>query len=218
VVLTFRSWELEAQMHVIVKGRNTHVSTHLKELATHKLEKVQRFFGTIITMEIEFSEEHNPRIADKHTVEVVLTTNARTFRAAASGPDPSSAIDKVLAKLESQVKRLKGKFVRRGSRTAKASKNAGPSALVTGEEPFQNARNGRGHPIESSEDLEGAERGEARITHVTRFVVKPMTAEEAVLQMESLGHDFYLFVNAESEQTGVVYRRRDGSFGLIEPD
>ena len=59
---------------------------------------------------------------------------------------------------------------------------------------------------------------EPRITRVTRFTVKPMTAEEAVLQMETLGHDFYLFVNAESEQAGVVYRRRDGSFGLIEPD
>jgi ribosome hibernation promoting factor len=205
-------------MHVIVKGRNTHVSTHLKELAVHKLEKVQRFFGTIITMEIEFSEEHNPRIADKHTVEVVLTTNARTFRAAASGPDPASAVDKVLAKLESQVKRLKGKFVRRGSRTAKVTKSSIPYGLVTGEEPIQNARNGRTHPIESAGDLEGAETGEPMITHVTRFAVKPMTAEEAVLQMESLGHDFYLFINAESEQTGVVYRRRDGSFGLIEPD
>ena len=55
------------------------------------------------------------------------------------------------------------------------------------------------------------------VTRVKQFVVKPMTAEEAVLQMESLGHDFYLFVNPESEQAGVVYRRSDGSFGLIEP-
>ena len=205
-------------MHVIVKGRNTHVPDHLKELATHKLEKVQRFFGRIISMEIEFSEEHNPRISDKHTVEVILTTGARTFRAHASGPDAASAIDAVLAKLVAQVTRLKSKLVRRGSRTGHNNKNHAPVTPVEELLTSPNARNGSRHPIESSEELEGGEPGEPMITRVTRFAVKPMTAEEAVLQMESLGHDFYLFVNAESEQAGVVYRRRDGSFGLIEPD
>jgi putative sigma-54 modulation protein len=208
----------EAGMQVIVTGRNTHVSTHLKELATHKLEKVQRFLGKIITMEIEFSEEHNPRIADKHTVEVVLTTKAHVLRAHASGPDPASAIDKVLDKLEAQVKRLKGKFVRRGSRIARLGRKPFSGATPSGIRDYPNARNGRNHPIESGQDLEAGEKDEPEITRVTRFAVKPMTAEEAVLQMEMLGHDFYLFVNAESEQAGVVYRRRDGSYGLIEPD
>jgi ribosomal subunit interface protein len=205
-------------MHVIVKGRNTHVPAHLKELATHKLEKVQRFFGRIISMEIEFSEEHNPRISDKHTVEVILTTGARTFRAHASGPDPVSAIDAVVAKLTRQVTRLKSKYVRRGSRTGHNNKNHAPVTPVEGLLTSPNARNGSLHPIESSEELEWGEPGGPQITRVTRFTVKPMTAEEAVLQMETLGHDFYLFVNAESDQAGVVYRRRDGSFGLIEPD
>src|SRR5438132_10440984 len=112
--------EQEAGMQVIVKGRNTPVSPHLKELATHKLEKVERFLDKILSLEIEFSEEHNPRIADKHTVEVILTTKAHVLRAHASGPDPTSAVDGVLDKLEAQVKRLKGKFVRRGSRTSRA--------------------------------------------------------------------------------------------------
>ena len=75
-------------MQVIVKGRNTHVPPHLKELATHKLEKVERFLDKILSLEIEFSEEHNPRIADKHSVEVILTTKAHTLRAHAAGPDP----------------------------------------------------------------------------------------------------------------------------------
>ena len=93
-------------MQVIVKGRNTRVPPHLKELATHKLEKVERFLEKILSLEIEFSEEHNPRIADKHTVEVILTTKAHVLRAHASGPDPASAVDSVLDKLEAQVKRL----------------------------------------------------------------------------------------------------------------
>ncbi|HJT37380.1 MAG TPA: ribosome-associated translation inhibitor RaiA [Actinomycetota bacterium] len=205
-------------MQVIVKGRNTHVPPHLKELATHKLEKVERFLERILSLEIEFSEEHNPRIADKHTVEVTLTTKAHVLRAHASGPDPASAVDAVLDKVEAQVKRLKSKFVRRGSRTSRAMRVVTRPPRTIGEETGNhNARNGRNHPIES-QGLEVGEGDEPRITRVTRFTVKPMTAEEAVLQMETLGHDFYLFVNAESEQAGVVYRRRDGSFGLIEPD
>jgi ribosome hibernation promoting factor len=207
-------------MQVIVKGRNTHVSPHLKELATHKLEKVQRFLDRIQTLEIEFSEEHNPRIADKHGVEVTLTTKAHTLRAHAAGPDPATAIDAVLAKLEGQVKRLKSRFVRRGNRThlPKGSDNYASGPRAPGELPGRNARNGSGIPIESVKELDEVESGEPRITSVKRFTVKPMTAEEAVLQMETLGHDFYLFVDAESAQAGVVYRRRDGSFGLIEPD
>jgi ribosomal subunit interface protein len=211
--------EQEAGMQVIVKGRNTHVPQKLKDLATHKLEKVQRFLDKIISMEIEFSEEHNPRIADKHTVEVTLTTKAHVLRAHASGPDPTSAVDGVLDKLEAQVKKLKGKFVRRGSRTSRAMRGILRAPRTIGEETDNhNARNGRNHPIESLEELEAGEEDEPRITRVTRFTVKPMTVEEAVLQMESLGHDFYLFINAESEQAGVVYRRQDGSYGLIEPD
>ena len=205
-------------MQVIVKGRNTHVPPHLKELATHKLEKVERFLDKILSLEIEFSEEHNPRIADKHIVEVILTTKAHVLRAHASGPDPASAVDGVLDKLEAQVKRLKGKFVRRGSRTSRAMRTVLRAPTFGEESDNHNARNGRNHPIESIEDLEAGEEDEPRISRVTRFSVKPMTVEEAVLQMESLGHDFYLFVNAESEQVGVVYRRRDGSYGLIEPD
>src|SRR5438270_11348710 len=136
----------EAGMQVIVKGRNTHVPPQLKELATHKLEKVQRFLDKIISMEIEFSEEHNPRIADKHTVEVTLTTKAHVLRAHASGPDPTSAVDGVLDKLEAQVKRLKGKFVRRGSRTSRAMRAVMRVPRSGGENTDNhNARNGRNH-------------------------------------------------------------------------
>lgn len=201
-------------MQVIVTGRGTHVSNHMKKVAGEKLEKVQRFFDRINTMQIEFSEERNPRLASrKHTVEVTLTTKQHTLRAHASGPDPSAAVDGVLAKIEQQVKRLKGKFVERGSRTAGAKKakartraQALPAALDIGT-PVVESGNGNGS---------GASNGRVRITRVKQFVLTPMTAEEAVLQMETLGHDFYLFVNPRSETAGVVYRRRDGSFGLIE--
>lgn len=220
-------------MQIIVKARHTEVPESLKQMAIQKVERVRRFFDKILKLEIEFSEEHNPRIADKHTVEVILTTKAHVLRAHASGPDPASAVDLVVDKIEAQATKLKGKIVRRGSRTAnaradgnrignnKANGRKTPSSTAPSLAGIRApaSMNGAGRPIQSPDDPEsGEEGGGPRITRVKRFAVKPMTTEEAILQMESLGHDFYLFVNAESEQAGVVYRRRDGSFGLIEPD
>jgi len=208
-------------MQVIVKGRHTKLPNNIKELAAQKIEKVQRLFDRIQKLEIEFTEEHNPRIADKHTVEVILSTKAHVLRAHASGPDPMSAVDKVVGKLTRQVRRMKGKMVAPRRSNSQRSPNGLALPTESVETPENganaNARNGSGGPIES---LEGPEEGEpdaSPITRVKRFAIKPMTAEEAVLQMETLGHDFFLFVNAESEQAGVVYRRNDGSFGLIEP-
>lgn len=198
-------------MQVIVKGRHTEVPDALKQQAVEKIQRVKRFFDRIQVLEIEFSEEHNPRVANKYGVSVTLTTKAHLLRASANGPDPAAAVDAVVAKLQRQVKRLKGKLIRRGSRAGPPNPGAG----------------GRSNPATDSLESGGrAERGEAdveeegwpRITRRTRFAVKPMTPEEAILQMETLGHDFYLFIDAESEHPGVVYRRRDGSFGLIEPD
>ena len=200
-------------MQVIVKSRHTNTPEHLKELATRKLAKLERILDRILKLEVEFTEEHNPRIADKHCVEVILKTKARTLRAQACGADATSAVEAVTKKIEGQVKRLKEKRVERwqgGNSTRRARPLSPPNMGET-------SPNGAERPIESQEVPELAEADEPRITRRKRFDVKPMTAEEAVLQMESLGHDFYLFVDAESEQAGVVYRRRDGSFGLIEP-
>lgn len=203
-------------MQVIVKGRHTHVPNSIKEIATSKIEKVSRFLDSIQSAEIEFSEEHNPRIPEKHIVEVTLTTKSGVLRAHASGVDAASAVDRVVDKVEAQVRRMKSKFVERGSRTTRGISGTpgGSDESVSG----LISRNGTSGPIESGEGQERDEEGRPRITRTKRFAVKPMTAEEAVLQMEALGHDFYLFVDAESEQAGVVYRRSDGSFGLIEPD
>lgn len=182
-------------MQVNVHGHNVHVHESVKELATNKIQKVQRFFDRIQTMEIEFGEEHNPRISDKHTVEVTLTTKAHVLRAHAAGPDQHTAVDRVVDKLEVQVKRLKGKMSRRQPKAKERALGSNGSTLV------------------GSDD-----EGGPQITSVTRFAVKPMTPEEAVLQMQTLGHTFHLFIHAASERAAVVYRRDDGSCGMIEPE
>src|SRR5438477_12040702 len=114
---TVSGMEQEAGMQVIVKGRNTHVPPHLKELATHKLEKVERFLDKILSLEMEFSDEHNPRIADKQIDEVTLTTKAHVLRAHARGPDQTRGVDGVRDQLEAQDKKLDVSLDRRGSPT-----------------------------------------------------------------------------------------------------
>ena len=102
-------------MQVIVKGHHAHVSGALKARATQKVEKVTRLFPRLLKAEVEFTENNGQRAAVvKHRVEVTLTAKAHVLRASASGPDPLTAVDRVVAKLETQVRRLKGKVTRKG--------------------------------------------------------------------------------------------------------
>ncbi len=186
-----------------VKGKNTDVSEKLRAHAERKLAKVQRFDDRILAMDVEFSEERNPRVADSHRVEVTVTTKSRLVRAQASAPDPLAAIDQVLDRLKSQITKLKG---RRVDRTQNAEGVKAMAALLDDGDEDQRAP---GRPT-GTEDALFARR--------KQIEMKPMTPEEAVERMDLLGHDFFLFTNAETERANVVYRRRSGDFGLIEPD
>ena len=100
-------------MQVTVKGKNTSVPEKVRARAEHKLAKLQRFDDRILAMDVEFSEERNPRVADPHRVEVTLTTKSGLVRAHANAPDPAAAVDQVVDRLERQVKKLKGRRVDR---------------------------------------------------------------------------------------------------------
>jgi putative sigma-54 modulation protein len=186
-------------MQVTVKGKNTEVPDKLRALAERKLAKVQRFDDRILSMDVEFSEERNPRVADAHRVEVTLTTKHRLVRARASARDPAAAVDQVIDRLQRQVKKLKDRRVDR-TQHAESAKTLPPL-------------------VESPSPAEEAEQPD--LTEIVRFKkieMKPMSPEEALDRMDLLGHDFYLFANAETERVNLVYRRRGGGFGLIEPE
>ena len=100
-------------MQVTVKGKNTGVPEKLRARAERKLAKLQRFDDHILSMDVEFSEERNPRVSDPHRVEVTLTTKAGLVRAHANAVDPATAVDQVVDRLERQVKKLKGRRVDR---------------------------------------------------------------------------------------------------------
>jgi putative sigma-54 modulation protein len=185
----------ERPMQVTVKGRNTDVPEKLRAHAQQKLTKVERFDDRILAMDVEFSEERNPRVAEPHKVEVTVTTKSRLVRAEARAADPAAAVDQVVGRLERQIKKLKR---RRVDRTQHADGVKGMAPPVE-----------RRKPEDQSAELTFA--------RYKRIEMKPMTSEEAVGQMELLGYDFFLFSNAETQQANVVYRRHNGGYGLIEP-
>ena len=100
-------------MQVTVKGKNTTVPEKVRARAERKLTKIQRFDDRILAMDVEFSEERNPRVPDPHRVEVTLTTKSGLVRAHANATDPGAAVDQVVDRLERQVKKLKGRRVDR---------------------------------------------------------------------------------------------------------
>jgi ribosomal subunit interface protein len=100
-------------MQVTVKGKNTTVPEKIRARAEHKLAKLQRFDDRILAMDVEFSEERNPRVAEAHRVEVIVTTRSGLVRAHANATDPAAAVDQVVDRLERQVKKRKGRRVDR---------------------------------------------------------------------------------------------------------
>jgi putative sigma-54 modulation protein len=173
-----------------VKGRGLEISDSVREYAQRKLGKLERQLPDP-RIELELAVERNPSIAANHVAEATVWTNGPVIRARESSVDLKASIDQLVDKLERQVKRYRqqGK-----SRRRRARSNDDQPGIATSSEEV---------PV---------------IVKTKQFAVKPMTAEEAVLQLELIGHDFFVFRNAESDEINVLYRRRDGNYGLIEPE
>ncbi|TEB04314.1 putative sigma-54 modulation protein [Pelotomaculum schinkii] len=126
---------------------------------------------------------------DSHRIEVTIPINGMILRGEESTGDMYASIDLVVEKLEKQIGKYKGKLQKRGVRYVNDQRV--PAAL---------------------------EEDTPRMVRTKRFAIKPMPVDEAVLQMNLLGHNFFVFSNAETEQVNVVYKRKDGNYGLIEPE
>jgi putative sigma-54 modulation protein len=179
-------------MRLQVKGKNVEVSDSIRGYAEEKLGKLERLLADPTQVELELAVEKNPAIADSHVAEATVWTKGPTLRAREAAPDARTSIDQLAEKLERQVIRYRDK--RRRRTHARGSNGAQPNVI----------------PVIADEE-------EPVIVKTKQFAVKPMTPEEAVLQLELIGHDFFVFRNSESNEVNVVYRRRDANYGLIEP-
>ena len=184
-------------MDVVIRGKNVKVSESLRSAAEEHLTKLDRFANGFARAEVDFSEERNPRIADNQKCEVLVHVKGHLLKAHASAPEPFAALYAVCDKVEHQVKRLKDKRVARSHPKRVRTQRVEMPALEDEEEDQQESQT-------------------ARIVKTKEFTIKPMTAEEAVLQMDLLGHDFFLFTNTENGHAALLYRRHDGHLGLIE--
>jgi putative sigma-54 modulation protein len=191
--------EGRSDMDILIKGRNMPVTEALERYAWEKVERVARFFDderTASRAEVELVHERNRAVSEPEVAEATLFINGSVLKASEASEDMYASIDGMSDKLERQVKRFRGRQIDRWQGQLKNTPDVAPDEA---------------QPFVVEEEIE------TRIVRTKQFQMKPMGAEEAVLQLELLDHDFYVFTSADTGDINVVYRRRDGDYGLIEP-
>ncbi len=187
-------------MKTNLTARNLELSDGLRTQIERKLQRLDRITHDMAEADVELIANASHASDSAQVAEVTLRNNGDILRSTASGATPIAALDVVLDKLERQVVRTKE---RPGSVRKRHSDEV--------ESLLQREAIGTVDPADTSGD------GRPNIVKTKRFDMQPMFEEDAIAQMEELGHAFFVFLNAESEAVAVVYRRRDGSYGLIEP-
>jgi len=182
-------------MKFLIRGKNVEVTEALRDYAAKKIGRVERYFESPPTSEVHVTLSINK---NKHTVEVTIPVSGVTLRAEEKSEDMYASIDLVSDKLERQIRKHK-------TRVNRKAKAEGTYRAVFKESYEQAA------PAWAHEEEESFE-----VVRTKRFTMKPMRMEEAILQMNLLGHNFYVFSNAETSGINVVYKREDGRYGLIE--
>lgn len=206
---------------IVVKGRKTEVPERFRKHVAEKLklEKIQRLDAKVISLDVEVSKEPNPRQADRSDrVEITLRSRGPVIRAEAAASDPYAALDLAAEKLDARLRKQHDKrFSRRGARRLTA-------AEVPDHVPGAATLNGNGHSFQEEEpdgvptkkigSLEVKGEGPLIVREKTH-VASPMTLDQALYEMELVGHDFYLFVDSETKEPSVVYRRHAYDYGVI---
>lgn len=177
-------------MRITITGKNIEISDYLKELAEKKVVKLDKYFKDTADVNVSMAVEHN-----RHIVEVTIRDDGHIIRGEEVTGDMYASIDSVLKKLERQIIKHRTKLEKQLK--AGAFKQQKPVFVDNYEEELTD---------------------EHKIVKTKRFLLKPMSVDEAVMQLELLGHSFYMFLNSASGQINVLYLRKDGDYGLIEPE
>jgi putative sigma-54 modulation protein len=189
-------------VEITVSARHTELPEALRQATREKIGRLSRFLEGMDRADVHFSQERNPRIPEREVCEVVLEGHGHHVRCKVRAADGFTAVDKAAAKLEQQLHKLKTKLQRRnqGADRARAQAADADTAVAVATPP----------------DADGGHPDAPRIVKVKRHDLVPMSPDEAALQLDLLGHDFYFFTNAETGRGAVLYRRDDGDLGLID--
>jgi len=177
-------------MQITITSKNLEITDRLRSYIEKKVNKLDRFLPNIDETRVELSLQNARSAKDRHAVQLTVRANSTILRAEERSSDMQTSIDAALDKMYRQIERFKGKRKRsRGRARAEAP------------------------PIS-----EGDLAAEGELVRIKRFRTRPMDVEEAIDQMELLGHDFFVFFNVATNGFSVVYRRRDGGYGLLIPE
>ena len=183
-------------MNLVIQGRNMAVTPRIQSYVERKIGRLDRYMPNITEVRVDLSEEKSNRMGNRMTAQVTIRhTRGTILRAEERTNDLYAAVDAVVDKLYRQIERYKGKQKRRG-------------------DDFQ-------EDFAEYETAIALEEEDLELGHVIRrkrFSISPMNEEEAIEQMQLLGHDFFVFMNAETGGVNVVYQRKDGNYGLLEPE
>ncbi|MHB8926530.1 MAG: ribosome hibernation-promoting factor, HPF/YfiA family [Bacillota bacterium] len=175
-------------MQIALRGKNLQITQSLREYVEKKVGKIEKYFDNLTSAQVTLGVEKDRRI-----VEVTIPVNGIILRGEEATGDMYSSIDLVMDKLEKQVEKYRTQIYRRFRREGAKPPSTEERPAAETDEPF-------------------------RVVKTKRFPIKPMAVDEAIMQMNLVGHDFFVFANAETEKVNVIYRRHDGDYGLIEPE
>ncbi len=185
-------------MEITIHGHNIDVTPRLRNYVEKKTGRLDRYMPMLNTVRVDLTEESTRSAVDRQVAQVTIRDDKGTIlRAEERSSDMFAAIDQVVDKLYRQINRYRGKQKRKW-------RNGGSEDMVMGE------------PLPIEDIFE--EEAEQTIVRYKRFTLHPMAAEEAIEQMELLGHDFFVFFNMEDDAVNVLYKRHDGNYGLLQPE
>lgn len=188
-------------MQITIHAKNTSVSDRLQEYAEKKLGKLDRYLPNIARVDLEIGTERSRNGGDKSIAQLTVRHSRGTILRAEdkTQSEPYAAVDLVIDKMYRQISRYKGKRQHRADRAEMEAEWAGAE------------------PLPDEAELTADDEQVGIISRRKRIDIAPMDEEEAIEQMELLGHDFFVFYNTESKSLNVLYRRKEGNYGLIDP-
>ena len=200
-------------MNVVVTGRNIDLTPALKDYLLDKLQRSQKHFDHSLNVTALLSVAKNPSVAESQTAEVTIKVNGAVIRGEESTENMYASIDLVADKIERQLRKYKTRYNQKGAAKTRDF-SVEPSNDADDDDDAAAVEFNRATATATAV----ADDTKPKIVRSKRFPLKPMGAEEACKHMDLLGHDFFMFINSDTSHVNTVYHRRDGNYGLIEPE
>ena len=204
-------------MEVVVKGRHCEISDRFRSHVEEKLARLEKYDQRVIRVDVEVSKEANPRLSDQQVrVEITIRSKGPVIRAEAAAEDKMSALDKAVDRFSAQARKASDRRrIHHGSRTPTSLAQAMAAVNSTDADAPDDSAADAGDSLERKAGPISVLGDGPLVVREKSHPATPMTLDQALYEMELVGHDFYLFIDKENEQAAVVYRRKGYDYGVI---